>query len=1291
MMRRLVDLGLIIRIWLVLLSVETSQCDNAEPRALDLSVPWRPLPYHVPQQQLISVASFDTTSKDELVHIAQHNAHILKQFNQPITQYQNQNTQQLQPVGGPMLPTQQSSPHQAPQQSLQSHMKPPPYGGHTPGPKYMTTPLLLTNVSPAGAAAAAIAMQTTARHANKPFGPKSDQVTTLNLVHSSTPKLVTPLAGHLTPVGVKAAKFNGQFREPVHNAQPANLQKSTMNAPHPVMNKIPSHMGLGYRPKQPVAANSNRLEHYISPNHLYGTYIQFGQGSSPLQAAKTKFISQLASHPSFDAQLKGLLHAGVGNGYQQTFAHIKNMQKMNYLQQQSKLQPFYNHIAPTDIDLPKKLHSSGEKESTKTPVTPSTPLFPHIPPSVLTPFFQQVQQQQQSKFGFSLKTQHPPPPAASPAPTQFFKEKPYKHQSNLQYDSHQIHPTPLQHHGTESFGFTSYQSHQQLPINHKPHESVKFKENKHVFNEIHDEYSQNLVPPPPSTQQALLPTITNHAEFNKDPAEILNKYNINSHSPLQDANRFSYESFARPSPSSHTPASTPGSTSYPSSTSSQSPPSTTPRQPFYSHSIIFGGDHNGFSTPVMVTPVNDDWIGRDKFITTEKPNVFKHLYRQQESEYKQHKIMHPSYTGLPPNKRPSSTTPLSVLDASTEEPLITHSFFTIEDAISDPTLIPPSSRNKYKYTTEAESNRLDDPQPEIVTIGPAFLDSQELGTTTPYPMFKSKGRRRRPKPSTEQSIESDSTENPVDRPNRNRFRFRPRPTIDGEVEFKTTTNTPSTTPYFTEDSSLRKHRKKIPSNVNRNRFSAGRDDQDQEQQDIPVTQFPSVTTPSVFNTPTSLFNFSNDNNGLRSRFRPTSGFDVKPARTKSKFSDDFEDPFKSSEVTRDSENTRVNFKLQNSKTSLRLPSSSPSFGPSTSSTFASYTSDETSGEVNRTKPELNRPRFSIKEYRNKLNRTTSTTTTSTSSTTAASLGLVDLDITTQASTKLRFPTRNRFVLNTRVNKTTESNEVLSGTIINSSSSTTDKPVVTNETTTSTTTRTSFRPSGTRNQFNRFTVKKVTTEQPPQSSTAPARVINRGRIRLQDTSTQATPNRTAIPSSLNTSTLANRRPPKISLRQRIQNFNRKKESEGPLSNPEAENNSLLNTSDEVKPFDDLSILGTDTQNRFEDSVPSTSTSTSTTTTEGYRHPETAIMKISPKDSSGNGYNSNNDGDWDLNSASSDYSKRVVELTLSASKDKGFKSVNKGLLSRRVPGYFTLATEDPILPIEAFFPQVKKVSA
>lgn len=160
----------------------------------------------MPQQQLISVASFDTTSKDELVHIAQHNAQILKHYNQPITQYHNQNNLQVQ--------------HAGPKHQIQQQQQQQP--GQTPGPKYMTTPLLLTNVSPGGAGA----MQTQSRHAGKPFGVKSDQITTLNIVHSSTPKIVTPIGGgaggsnvpvgHLSPPGggsgVKAGKFNGQFR-----------------------------------------------------------------------------------------------------------------------------------------------------------------------------------------------------------------------------------------------------------------------------------------------------------------------------------------------------------------------------------------------------------------------------------------------------------------------------------------------------------------------------------------------------------------------------------------------------------------------------------------------------------------------------------------------------------------------------------------------------------------------------------------------------------------------------------------------------------------------------------------------------------------------------------------------------------------------------------------------------------------------------------------------------------------------------------------------------------------------
>ncbi|XP_055595061.1 mucin-2-like isoform X1 [Uranotaenia lowii] len=1331
-MRRLVDLGFVIRIWLALLCVESSQSENAEPRALDISVPWRPLSYHVPQQQLISVASFDTTSKDELVQIAQHNANILKHFNQPITQYQqnpgSNNPQQGQHpaqglAGGPQAPqTLQTQQPSIPPGQLQPKLSPPPpgvFGGHTPIPKYMTTPLLLTNVSPAGA------MQTTARHSMKsPYGSKSDQITTLNIVHTPpTQKVPGPgVSSHLAPVGVKAPKFNSQLREPsatLNAPPPPSRQKSTLK-PHPVMNKLQSHMAVAYHQKQPVTATSNRLEHYVSPNNLYGTYIQFGHVSSPLQSAKTKFISQLASHPSFDSQLKGLLHAGAGGSYQQTMAHIKNLQKLNYMQQQNKLQPYFNHI-PIEADFPKKSILPVEKDVSKIPVTPTTPLFPHIPPSVLTPFFQQVQQQQQNKYSFSLKTQHPAPPAASQVPTsQSLKEKPFKPpQSQFQFESHQSHSTALQpfkdHHAADSFGFNAYHKHQQLPIEHKPHEAIKFKENKHVFNEIHDEYSKNLVPPPMSTEQAFLPTIVNHVESSKDPIEILNKYNINPHSPLQDTNRFNYESYARPSSSPFHPTSTPSTTSAATPSSTQRPPSTTPRQPFYSHTITFGGEHNNFNTPVLVTPINEDWIGRDKFITTEKPNVFKHLFRPIESEYKQHKLMHPSYTGLPPNKRVQSTTPLAPVESSTEEPLITHSFFTIEDAISDPTLIPPNNRNKYKYSTEAEGNRVDEPQPEIVTIGPAFDSSQESGTTTVYPMFKSKGRRRRPKPhsssTTEQSAEVDSNESPLERPNRNRFRYRPRPTLEAENEIKTTEI--PTTPFLTEDSSLKKLRKK-PSNFDKTRVTSSNirneiSDQEREHSDVfdfsPVTQDAIVTTTTVNSILGALFNETiGSNNGLRSRFRPISGErnnvtpDTKNTRTKSKFSEELQDLFKSTEVTRDPETTRPNFKMPSLKPSLRLPATT--YTSSTSSTFASSTSEETSAEVNRTRPELNRPRFSIKEFRNKLNRTTTSTTPSSSFST-------DTESTTpSASTKLRFPTRNRFLLNTRLtplNKTTDSNEILfsnSSSSGNSLPSTTEKSLVSAVGNDSTTTRTSFRPTGTRS-YNRFTVKKATTENPSVGSPVTSstngnslstfRTASRGRIRLQDTTTQSSLNRTANPSTLNSSTLANRRPPKISLRQRIQNYNRKKESDsGSQKDVDPASNSLLNSSDELKTFDDLEPHNSRYDEGTIEGAGPGSSGTSTTT-EGYRQPETAIMKISPKDSPSATFNGYGETDWDLNSASSDYSKRVVELTLSASKDKGFKSVNKGLLSRRVPGYFTLATEDPILPIEAFFPQVKKVNA
>lgn len=57
---------------------------------------------------------------------------------------------------------------------------------------------------------------------------------------------------------------------------------------------------------------------------------------------------------------------------------------------------------------------------------------------------------------------------------------------------------------------------------------------------------------------------------------------------------------------------------------------------------------------------------------------------------------------------------------------------------------------------------------------------------------------------------------------------------------------------------------------------------------------------------------------------------------------------------------------------------------------------------------------------------------------------------------------------------------------------------------------------------------------------------------------------------------------------------------------------------------------------------------------------------------------------------DYIQRVSDLTSSFKNEYEtpglFKSVSPN--SRRIPNYFTISTDDPILPIEAFFPNIKE---
>lgn len=82
-------------------------------------------------------------------------------------------------------------------------------------------------------------------------------------------------------------------------------------------------------------------------------------------------------------------------------------------------------------------------------------------------------------------------------------------------------------------------------------------------------------------------------------------------------------------------------------------------------------------------------------------------------------------------------------------------------------------------------------------------------------------------------------------------------------------------------------------------------------------------------------------------------------------------------------------------------------------------------------------------------------------------------------------------------------------------------------------------------------------------------------------------------------------------------------------------------------------------------------------------ETAIMKIAKEERK-------HPVEEAVDSMSVDPSQRVADLTLAASKEYNtsglFKSVSPN--TRRVPDYFTIATDDPILPIEAFFPQLNQ---
>lgn len=332
----------------------------------------------------------------------------------------------------------------------------------------------------------------------------------------------------------------------------------------------------------------------------------------------------------------------------------------------------------------------------------------------------------------------------------------------------------------------------------------------------------------------------------------------------------------------------------------------------------------------------------------------------------------------------------------------------------------------------------------------------------------------------------------------------------------------------------------------------------------------------------------------------------------------------------------------------------------------------------------NRPRFSIKEYRQRMSSTTPTPDQSTGN------GLVS---TTASYTRLRFPTRQRVLPADLKNRTQESNKIDEKPNIIYPEKPTLEPSSTESGVSSETTRKRFVPK------DRYSSRlKTTTETIAEGQTIATPTTASGttvKVPIRRVSTRRDPlnnrNRTSTTTTDNPSDYSStvsripvirngtnplRRPQAPSLRQRIQN----KKKDGTTS-----------TASTDEALNDLAVEGSS-----EDKVRLSSNEVApSSSTEEYKH-ETAIMKIAKDDHSYRPYKEKattektkpetSSSENDLNDSPSEQSERVAELTIFGSNQ--FNSVNTGSASRRIPGYFTLATEDPILPIEAFFPQVKR---
>ncbi|KAL7038895.1 hypothetical protein ACKWTF_009732 [Chironomus riparius] len=817
------------------------------------------------------------------------------------------------------------------------------------------------------------------------------------------------------------------------------------------------------------------------------------------------------------------------------------------------------------------------------------------------------------------------------------------------------------------------------------HESSSLEHNG-SFEVVNDVFSKHLVPPPPSTSK------THHHHYHQKPSKAVDKVekypklNLSMQSPLQDASRFNYNNVI----STATPSS--------SSTSTASP------------------YRNNHDVP-KYRPSNSENV----HFETEKPNVFLNLNRPKENPYKQHKLLHPAYTGG--IKRPGSNQdkpflPTPYKPEKEEEIKIDfepqHNYFTIEDAVT------PNFGDILKYDHHEGSDEL-----EIITLRPQVKPTRDyftqtttsttvaplqiISSTVSYveptavelpapsssPKPRQKLRRRKPKPQNQQVLkeqqanEEHQQESTSEKPLRTRGNIKsnnstPAPEI--ELRTRNRLNHPNrvrTKPNFTTTPAA------ALSSSNDYDYTAKPFDEDLRRSEIATTQTTSEGT-SIKSIESSEIP---DVIRHRVRLRYKSKLNSKP--TTSHEGIDFKHKLKDSQIS-DSENesvvvkqpsieatTEFNVVTENpfveTKSSLKLPNlklrnevfTTIPTTPETVSISASSTKAAENEDNNNISQKIaNRPRFSIKELKRKQFLTSSSVSSASTTSLTSSPSS-----TTSRPDNQRF-NRYRVNLNRRRNETNDSSsseEIDTTRRRYSSTRYSSSQISTTSSTTpvdSTTKRTSL-------------PKRIYT---PRNFTRPTAS---GNIEAETTSQKP---------SIRNSTFVSNRPSTPSLRQRIQNYNYKKKD----------------TSNEVTSDQDDTIKNLNFETIITHEEPSSTTTLQTTTSTSTELPsprETSIMKIAKTPSSilinqpikSTTINSNTvientlsssltpgehyQDSTDLVGSPSEHSQRVAELTISANENSQFKSANIGLLSRRIPNYFTISTDDPILPIQAFFPQIK----